>query len=72
MDNTVMTPTQEIISAADLIDEAVERLIRACSNIGPLGRYEANVECFNLLVLVIRHSESFTVLARRDLVLCDL
>lgn len=68
MDNTVMIPTQEILSAADLIDEAVERLIRACSNIGPLGRYEADVECRNLLVLVIRHSEGFTVLARRDLV----
>jgi hypothetical protein len=68
MDNTVMIPTQEILLAADFIDKAVECLIRACSNIGPLGRYKANVECRNFLVLVIRHSEGFTILACRGLV----
>jgi len=64
-----MPPTRAIQSAGTLLDEAVERLLKALSDCDQIGRYEADVECFNLLRLIIRHVESVVTLASRDLVL---
>jgi hypothetical protein len=69
MSDTVIEPTPAIRTAAALLDEAVGHLVRAIGSCGPIGRYEADVECFNLLRLIIRHVETVAVLASRDLVL---
>jgi hypothetical protein len=58
-----------IQSAATLLGEAAGRLVRALSGCQEIGHYEADVECLNLLKLIVRHVESVTVLALRDLVL---
>lgn len=64
-----MPPTLAIQSAAKLLDQAVGRLLKALSGCDQIGRYEADVESFNLLRLIIRHVESVVALALRDLVL---
>jgi len=69
MNGTVMSPTLAIQSAAALLDEAIERLIKALASCDDIGRYEADVESSNLLKLVVRHIESVIALASRDLVL---
>ena len=69
MSGTVIPPTPVIQSAATLLDEAAGRLVRALSGCHEIGHYEADVECLNLLKLIIRHVESVTVLSLRDLAL---
>ena len=69
MSDAVMPPTPAIQSAAMHLEEAVGRLMKALAGCDPLGRYEADVECLNLLRLIIRHVESVIELACRDLVL---
>jgi len=69
MSGTILPPTPAIQSAATLLDEAAGRLVEALSGCHEIGPYEADVECLNLLKLIVRHVESVTVLALRDLVL---
>jgi len=69
MSGTVMPPTSAIKSAGTLLEDAIERLIGAWAGCRTLGEYEAEVEAFNLLKLIIRHVESVVALSARDLVL---
>jgi len=69
MSGTAMPPTPAIASAAALLEQAVARLIHAMTRCEPIGTYEADVECLNLLKIIIRHVESVCALAQRDLVL---
>jgi hypothetical protein len=68
MNATVYPPTPEIMLATTLLDEALARLIQEKSTCHPDGKFESDVEALNLLHLIIRHIESVTVLATRDLV----
>jgi hypothetical protein len=67
MSGTVMPPTSAIKSAGNLLEESVGRLIKAWVGGKPLGKYEADVEAFNLLKLIVRHVECVVALALRDL-----
>src|SRR5437660_11030662 len=69
MNDTVMPPTATIRAAISLLERAVSRLIKALPGCDPVGHYEADVESFNLLRLIIRHVEAVLALASRDLVL---
>ena len=69
MNGTIMQPTPEIIRAAAILNKAVERLVNAIKKMEPIGTYEADVEAFNLLKLIIRHVEGVASLASNDLAL---
>jgi hypothetical protein len=70
MAKTVLPITPAIACACDLLDEFVGNFITACLKILPLlGKYEAEVEAFNLFRLAIRDVEGVIELARSDLAL---
>jgi hypothetical protein len=69
MSRAFKPPTPEIQQVADLLDETIKQLVGAWSDAPPIGEYEADVECWNFLKLIVRHVESIITLARDDLVL---
>ena len=69
MTKVILKPTHEILRAATTLDDAIERLLQANRTLKPLGQYESDIEAYNLLNLIIRHTESVLALARDDLVL---
>ena len=64
----ILEPTKEIKAICD----DAERLIRAyleTPHPKPGGRFEAEVEAYSILKLIVRYTESVVELARHDLVL---
>jgi hypothetical protein len=69
MSEIVIPPTSEILVVSDLLNEAISLFLQLRDKLPPFGEYEAEVESLNLMYLIIRHVESISDLARRDLVL---
>jgi hypothetical protein len=69
-ESVVQPPTKEILGLCDHSDLLIERYL-ACLNAKPpnWGRFEAEVETYTILKLLLRHLESVCQLARHDLVL---
>jgi hypothetical protein len=62
MSQVVMPPSREILRAANLLEQAISRLIHFCSATPGIGTYEADVECRTFLVRVLRHVEGVIAL----------
>jgi|ERR1035441_3510049 hypothetical protein len=69
-ESIIKPPTQEILAVCDCGDRLIEKYL-ACLKTIPiqLGRFEAEIEVYTILKLLLRHLESVCQLARHDLVL---
>jgi hypothetical protein len=68
-DKTVLQPTPEILTVAELLDHAISRFLDSLATPPTSGTFEVNDECLMLIALAIRHVEGVITLAKRDLVL---
>lgn len=63
-------PTAEVLKVVSQIDKGIGRVLKSTASLAPgLGKFEAPIEAWNLLKLVIRYVEGVLTLAREDLVL---
>lgn len=70
-DSVIQPPTKEILALCEDADSLITHYLRTVDTIprGGLGRFEAEIEAYTILKLLIRHTESVCDLARSDLVL---
>ncbi len=70
-DGTVFPPTPEILAMCDVLDESISRYLKARDTVPTMTRgvYEADVEAYLMILLILRNIEGVVELARRDLVL---
>lgn len=66
---TAQQPTQPVLRAVSLLEDAVGRFLDARKTLPKLGEYESEIEALNLSYLLIRHVEAVCAMAKRDLVL---
>jgi Family of unknown function (DUF5677) len=69
MKKKILEPTDQILCTIKILDDAIERLMQAVTILKISTKYESDVEIFNLLKLIVRHTESVLALAREDLIL---
>jgi hypothetical protein len=67
-ESIIKPPTLEILRACDSIDEIIQAYLNALAHAKTSRRFEAPVEVYSILKLLIRHSEAITMLARHDLI----
>jgi hypothetical protein len=65
----IIPPNSDINKACDLLDQLIHNFLEARDTITTWGKFEAPVECLNLLYLMSRNIASITLMARHDLVL---
>ena len=64
-----MPVTKAIFDAAEMVEDAVGRYLKAKANLSRIGKYESDVEATILFNIVLRHAEAICTLAKRDLVM---
>jgi hypothetical protein len=66
----IKPPTQEILALCDCSDLLIKHYLSCLNTVPrPFGRFEAEVEVYTILKLLLRHLESVCLLAKHDLVL---
>lgn len=68
-DSIVIPPTMEVKHAASMLYQTVPRFSKALRGGLPIGKWESETEAYVKMLLVLRHVESLSILARTDLVL---
>lgn len=64
----VQPPTKEVLALCDDADAVIQKYLAGRRTVrGKLGRFEAEVEAYTIMNLLIRHLESISQLARHDL-----
>lgn len=69
MTNIVRTPRTELVSVADLLDEAIGDFLTCRAGLRPEAEWEAPLEAWAISNLMIRNIEAAAILARHDEVL---
>jgi hypothetical protein len=69
MTETVLAPTAEVLACIPLLEEAIRLCLSTRESIQWSAQHEVDHEAHRLMFMIIRHTESVTELARRDLVL---